>query len=286
MFERYTERARRVIFFARYDASNYGSSTIESEHLLLGLLREDRNLIQRLIPDVIDNFKEKIEQQIKPRPRIATSINLPLSLECKQILAYADEETQTLGHSYLSTEHLLLGILREAGSIAAQLLRACAVELDPLRKEVAKSVTETKADPTPAFRPPPPADRASVHALVDKYPEERLGGLKMLMESILRAEGTPASHILGFADLFRQPATVEQDAEGSIRDGRTSSSRRSEGAVVVETHQFVHGHQISITEEFHLRDNARTLTYTHEVIGPKPEQRYTRAIDFGVSPSP
>jgi Clp amino terminal domain, pathogenicity island component len=51
MFERYTERARRVIFFARYDASNYGSSTIESEHLLLGLLREDRNLIQRLISE-------------------------------------------------------------------------------------------------------------------------------------------------------------------------------------------------------------------------------------------
>src|SRR5262245_19120289 len=112
MFERYTERARRVIFFARYEASQLGSMTIETEHLLLGLLREDRNLMSRFLHHASssDNVRALIESRSTIREKVSTSIDLPLSMECKRILAYAEEEAELLFHRHIGTEHLLLGI--------------------------------------------------------------------------------------------------------------------------------------------------------------------------------
>ena len=121
MFERYTERARRVIFFARYEASAYGSNTIETEHLLLGLVREDKNLMNRFLSPTAD-IRAKVEANITKLPKVSTSIDLPLSDECKRILAYANEEAERLAHRHIGTEHILLGILREAPCLAARLL--------------------------------------------------------------------------------------------------------------------------------------------------------------------
>ena len=115
MFERYTERARRVIFFARYEASQFGSTTIETEHLLLGLIREDKNLTNRFLRNhsSIESIRKEIEGRTTIREKVSTSIDLPLSNECKRILAYAAEEAERLNHRHIGTEHLLLGILRE-----------------------------------------------------------------------------------------------------------------------------------------------------------------------------
>jgi ATP-dependent Clp protease ATP-binding subunit ClpC len=90
MFERYTERARRVIFFARYEASQFGSTTIETEHLLLGLIREDKNLTTRFLRNSssIENIRKEIEGRTTIREKVSTSIDLPLSNECKRILAF------------------------------------------------------------------------------------------------------------------------------------------------------------------------------------------------------
>ena len=90
MFERYTEKARRVIFFARYEASEFGSPYIETEHLLLGLLREDKTLANRLLHSdaVVDSIREQIEAHSTMGDKIPTSVDLPLSQECKRILAY------------------------------------------------------------------------------------------------------------------------------------------------------------------------------------------------------
>jgi ATP-dependent Clp protease ATP-binding subunit ClpA len=124
MFERYTEKARRVIFFARYEASQYGSRAIESEHLLLGLLREDRALAKWLSGEKIaeGQIRAEIESRIIRGGRISTSVEMPLDEECKKILKFAAEEAERLGHRHVGTEHLLLGILRLEGSMAAQLL--------------------------------------------------------------------------------------------------------------------------------------------------------------------
>ena len=115
MFERYTEKARRVIFFARYEASQYGSPSIETEHLLLGLMREDKGLTNRFLRShsSIDSIKKEIEGRTIIREKVSTSIDLPLSAECKRILAYSADEAERLRHRHIGTEHLLLGILRE-----------------------------------------------------------------------------------------------------------------------------------------------------------------------------
>jgi ATP-dependent Clp protease ATP-binding subunit ClpC len=144
MFERYTERARRVIFFARYEASKYGSATIETGYLLLGLLREDKNLTNRFLHDApaVESIRNEIEQRSKRGPKVSTSIDLPLSEECKRILAYAAEEADQLKHRHIGTEHLLLGILREEKCVAAEVLMGRGLKLDAIREELARNVKQ------------------------------------------------------------------------------------------------------------------------------------------------
>jgi ATP-dependent Clp protease ATP-binding subunit ClpC len=140
MFGRYTEKARRVIFFARYEASQFGSPYIETDHLLLGLLREDKALTNRFLHThaSVESIRKQIESHTVVRDSIPTSVDLPLSNECKRVLAYAAEEAERLGHQYIGTEHLLLGLLREDKCFAAELLRERGVKLDALRAELAR----------------------------------------------------------------------------------------------------------------------------------------------------
>src|SRR5262249_52050513 len=99
MFERWTESSRRGIFFARYHASEFGSLSIETEHLLLGLIRENKQLTQRFLQkdSSIPSIRDEIEAQVMIRERISTSIDLPLSNECRRILAYAAAEAEGIG---------------------------------------------------------------------------------------------------------------------------------------------------------------------------------------------
>src|SRR5271154_331951 len=115
MFERYTEKARRVIFFARYEASQFGQTCIETEHLLLGILREDKALTNRFLRNhaSVESIRKKIEDHTTIRDKVSTSVDLPLSNECKRVLAYAAEEAQGMAHHNIGTEHLFLGLLRE-----------------------------------------------------------------------------------------------------------------------------------------------------------------------------
>ncbi|MGC1417146.1 MAG: SgcJ/EcaC family oxidoreductase [Candidatus Acidiferrum sp.] len=144
MFERYTEKARRVIFFARYEASQYGSPYIETEHLLLGLFREDRPLSRKLLNNKggARSLRDEIESQITRRERISTSVEVPLSAECKNILNMAAEESQRLGAKHVGTDHLLLAIMREESCLAARLLTERGLTLAWLREDLARPSTE------------------------------------------------------------------------------------------------------------------------------------------------
>jgi ATP-dependent Clp protease ATP-binding subunit ClpC len=138
MFERYTEGARRIIFFARYEASQYCSPTIETEHLLLGVIRQDRNVTVRFLGDVASaDVRKQIEALKTIRDKTSTSIDLPLSSECKRILAYAAEEAVRLNQQHIGAEHLFLGILREANCTAAQILSRRGLELARVRQDLA-----------------------------------------------------------------------------------------------------------------------------------------------------
>jgi ATP-dependent Clp protease ATP-binding subunit ClpC len=138
MFERYTERARRTLFFARYEASQFGSPLIETEHLLLGVLREDRDLVNRLLQlhDAIQSIRTQIEEHTPIRAKMSTSVDLPLSHECTRVLAYGAEEAERLNHKHLRTDHILLGVLREEKCFAAHLLREQGVTLEVVREQM------------------------------------------------------------------------------------------------------------------------------------------------------
>src|SRR5580692_10459904 len=156
MFERYTEKARRVIFFARYEASQFGSPYIETEHLLLGLLREDKALANRFLRShaAIESIRKQIEAHTTIREKVSTSVDLPLSQECKRVLTYAAEEAERLGHKHIGTEHLLLGLLREEKSFAAELLKQRGVTLTKVREELANAPHVPEARSTTEAAPP------------------------------------------------------------------------------------------------------------------------------------
>src|SRR5215472_5360384 len=135
MFERYTEKARRVIFFSRYEASQYGSPYIETEHLLLGLLREDKTLAFRFLKNIeSESVRQQIEAKTKVGKKTSTSVDLPVSNECKRVLVYAAEEADRLSHKHIGTEHLFLGLLREEKSFAAVILGSYGLEIKAVRK--------------------------------------------------------------------------------------------------------------------------------------------------------
>lgn len=141
MFERYTEKARRTIFFARYEASQFGSPYIETEHLLLGLLRETKTLTLKLEANgtTAEDIRKKIASRTTLGQKFPTSVDLPLSNACKRVLAYAAEEAERLDHRYIGSEHLVLGLLREKEGLAAELLTESGIDIQSLRLEVSSS---------------------------------------------------------------------------------------------------------------------------------------------------
>ena len=151
MFERYTEKARRVIFFARYEASQFGSPCIETEHLLLGLLREDKALANRFLRSSasVESIRKQIEAHTTLREKVSTSVDLPLSHECKRVLAYGAEEAERLNHKHIGTEHLLLGLLREEKCFAADILHERGLRLSQVREEIARSSSEKMSSNRP-----------------------------------------------------------------------------------------------------------------------------------------
>lgn len=142
MFERYTEKARRVIFFARYEASQFGAQAIEVEHILLGLLREDKQLSQKHFRSpnaAIEAIRKEIEKKFVYREKVNQTVDLPLSAAAKRVLQFAADESERFQHRHIGTEHLLLGILREDKSTAASLLHERGLRLHQVREDMMRA---------------------------------------------------------------------------------------------------------------------------------------------------
>jgi hypothetical protein len=161
MFERYTEKARRTVFFARYEASQLSSPYIEAEHLLLGLLREDRALLDRLPAGAAEQIRKEIEKRVPQPVQRGTSVDLPLSKDSKIALTYAAEESQALAHQHIDCCHLLLGILHFENSIAAELLREFGIEYARYSEVVAESAPQPASTVPLAAEAAGPLDQAA-----------------------------------------------------------------------------------------------------------------------------
>ena len=145
MFERYTEKALRTIFFARDQASQFGSSQITPEHLLLGLLHESQPLPEGSEPPDVswallvrhkELIRKKIEAHTTIRAYVPTSVDMSLSNECQRVLAYAAQEADRLSHEHIEIEHLLLGLLREQDCFATKVLNERGVLLESVRTQI------------------------------------------------------------------------------------------------------------------------------------------------------
>jgi uncharacterized protein (TIGR03435 family) len=139
MFERYTERARRVLFFARYEASHHGSVAIEPEHLLLGVIREGRGITARLLARSsvsLVELRQELEDRLSQESTTRASHDIPFSKATKRVLKAAAEEADRLLHNYIGTEHLLLGLLSADTSTAAAIFSDHGLRLDAVRDDL------------------------------------------------------------------------------------------------------------------------------------------------------
>ena len=156
MFERYTERARRVLFFARYEATQLGSTSIETEHLLLGLIREGKGLTSRIFARShlsLESIRKEIEGRTVFRDKVSTSVDIPFSPETKRVLQFSAEEADRLLHTYIGTEHLLLGLLREEHSVASSILYEKGMRLSSVRDDIVQLLNEKTTPVRPKETP-------------------------------------------------------------------------------------------------------------------------------------
>jgi hypothetical protein len=187
MFERYTERARRVLFFARYEASQLGRSSIETEHLLLGLLREAKGVSARIFARAhvsFDSIRREIEQKTVFHEKISTSVEIPFTPSAKRVLGFAAEEADRLLHNYIGTEHLLLSILRDDRSLAAAILKSAGMQLDKVRDDVLLLLNDAPAlagDSDDDFTVLTDATTEVVHVRTDVPPH---GGLRTVPDFV------------------------------------------------------------------------------------------------------
>jgi ATP-dependent Clp protease ATP-binding subunit ClpC len=155
MFERFTETARRTLYFARHETTELGGTTIEAEHILLGLLRADKGPTPHCfaVADLsYTDARARIRAHWGVRQHLPSSVELPFSDETRRILQYAKTEADRLGHRYIGTGHLLLGVLGEEGSFAAGMLRGHGMTLEHLREYIVKpsGVPEPEPEGAPA----------------------------------------------------------------------------------------------------------------------------------------
>ncbi len=139
MFERFTDRARKVMALANQEAQRFNHDIIGTEHILLGLVKEGSGVGATVLKNFdvdIKKLRLEVEKHVKSGPDMVTMGKLPQSPRAKKVIEYAIEEARALNHNYVGTEHILLGLLRESEGIAAQVLLGLGLKLEEVRQEI------------------------------------------------------------------------------------------------------------------------------------------------------
>ena len=139
MFNRFTERARKVIILAKEEARRFNHDYIGTEHILLGLIREGEGVAAAVLEKMgmdLQTIRLEVEKVVQPGPSTQILGDIPFTPRAKKALELAAEEARALGHNYIGTEHILLGIIREGESVASQVLLNLGLDLERVRNEV------------------------------------------------------------------------------------------------------------------------------------------------------
>ncbi|MGZ4258477.1 MAG: Clp protease N-terminal domain-containing protein, partial [Gaiellaceae bacterium] len=142
MFERFTERARQVVVLAQDEARALKHNSIGTEHILLGLLREEEGLAARVLESLditVEEVRAQVARIVGQGDEVTTG-QIPFTPRAKKVLELALREALSLGHNYIGTEHILLGLLREEEGLAARVLESLDITVEEVRAQVARIV--------------------------------------------------------------------------------------------------------------------------------------------------
>src|SRR6476659_5302605 len=139
MYERFTDRARKVMQLANQEAQRFNHEYIGTEHILLGLVKEGSGVAADVLKNLdvdLRKIRLEVEKIVQSGPDMVTMGKLPQTPRAKKVIEYSIEEARNLNHNYVGTEHLLLGLLREQEGVAAQVLMNLGLKLEDVREEV------------------------------------------------------------------------------------------------------------------------------------------------------
>ena len=196
MFERMTERGRQVIVLAQDEARAFGHNFIGTEHLLLGLMREEDGLAQRVLSELklsVEGVRIEIERIVGKGEHVETG-QIPLTPRCKKVIELSLREALSLGHNYIGTEHILLGLVRENEGVAARILLDQEVTPEVVRNLVIGQLSGPNRYRDPGAPPPPPTPprvliRQKVTALKDQALDAGLTGVARRLREIEKELG-------------------------------------------------------------------------------------------------
>ena len=164
MFSRFTERARKVIILAKEEAKRFNHDYIGTEHILLGLIKEGEGVAAAVLQNLglsLEAIRLEVEKLVQPGPPTVVSGDIPFTPKAKKVIELATDEARNLGHNYIGTEHLLLGLLREGEGVASQVLSNLGLDLNRVRQEVMSLLGSS----TPGFGQPSAQPKTKTPAL-------------------------------------------------------------------------------------------------------------------------
>ncbi len=164
MFSRFTERARKVIILAKEEAKRFNHDYIGTEHILLGLIKEGEGVAAAVLQNLglgLETIRLEVEKLVQPGPPTVVSGDIPFTPKAKKVIELATDEARNLGHNYIGTEHLLLGLIREGEGVASQVLTNLGLDLNKVRQEVMSLLGSA----TPGFGQPSAPPKTKTPAL-------------------------------------------------------------------------------------------------------------------------
>jgi ATP-dependent Clp protease ATP-binding subunit ClpA len=226
MFERFTDRARRVVVLAQEEARMLNHDYIGTEHLLLGLLQEGEGVAAKAL-EALGITQEAVRQQVEEavgRGQTPRSGHIPFTPQAKQVLKLALHEALQIGHNYIGTEHILLGLIREGDGVAAQVLVRLGADLDSVRQQVIELLHgyQGESETTAAAQRSGKAGRGKRKLLSEIL--DRLGSVESRLSAVEQRVGTGPD----VRDLDKEVMQIRRDKESAIdaQDFETAATLR------------------------------------------------------------
>jgi ATP-dependent Clp protease ATP-binding subunit ClpA len=237
MFERFTDRARRVVVLAQEEARILDHNYIGTEHILLGLVHEDEGVAAKALEELgvsLQLVRQQVEELIG-RGKHAPSGHIPFTPRAKKVLELSLREALQLGHNYIGTEHILLGLIREGHGVAAQVLVRLGADLDRVRQQVIELVRaqEGEAGSSRPFQASLRGlERVDIGRALNAI-NERLSAIERHLGVPKRPDGEAAlaseAGLVGEAGAAGEAGTAGEGAAGKSTAGKSAAGREPPG---------------------------------------------------------